>query len=193
MSIFQCDKCGCKENTALTGGAYGMVSCVKDRPDVVARYLAILGHPPWYPLGFYCSACNPQWFTPEGHVGVGPRPQDFQTPRPKDAGTWHGKFDRVFLPKGMFATNNDGNLAHIDTLDTDTRKHSLPEEEGQLAPPRWNPWARVPVYGRDTDKEIKVYLGSRDKAKKDLEKKNRLAEEMFLEKMRRQSILPSKH
>lgn len=49
-------------------------------------------------------------------------------------GKWHGEFERVFLPKGMFVTNRDGNLAHKQTGDTDFRKHAV-MPNAQVQPP----------------------------------------------------------
>lgn len=40
-------------------------------------------------------------------------------------GTWHGLFPKMLLPIGMFVTNNQGNLAHKDTGDTDLSKYAL--------------------------------------------------------------------
>lgn len=39
---------------------------------------------------------------------------------------WHGEFDRIYLPKGMFVTNHEGNLAHKETGDTNFRAYALP-------------------------------------------------------------------
>lgn len=38
---------------------------------------------------------------------------------------WHGRFDKLLLPKGMFVTNSDGNLAHRETGDTNVRKYEV--------------------------------------------------------------------
>lgn len=47
-------------------------------------------------------------------------------------GQWHGKFDRVFLPKGQFVTAPNGNLAHIETGEEDVRKFAIETKpEGQ--------------------------------------------------------------
>lgn len=43
-----------------------------------------------------------------------------------DFGKWHGRFDRVFLPKGKFRTAKNGNLEHIETGDQDVRKYAVP-------------------------------------------------------------------
>ena len=40
-------------------------------------------------------------------------------------GKWHGKFSKLLLPKGQFVTNDEGNLAHKDTGDTDVRKYEI--------------------------------------------------------------------
>ena len=74
MSLYQCEECGCKENTA-TGAYWGR--------DVKL-----------------CSEC--------------------------DTGAWHGLFEKVMLPKGMFTTNREGNLAHKDTGETDLKKYAIP-------------------------------------------------------------------
>jgi hypothetical protein len=66
MSLFQCTKCGCKENTALSSGYRGGIF---DPTYATERHLD--------PNGRYCSAC---W-----------------------DGEWHGKFLRVFYPRGGIA------------------------------------------------------------------------------------------
>lgn len=38
---------------------------------------------------------------------------------------WHGAFDRVYLPKGMFKTASNGNLEHVETRDQDFRKYAV--------------------------------------------------------------------
>jgi hypothetical protein len=44
---------------------------------------------------------------------------------------WHGQFDRIFLPKGEFKTNNKGNLEHISTGSEDFRAYEIsPGERG---------------------------------------------------------------
>jgi hypothetical protein len=83
MSLFQCTKCGCRENTAVSNWAWHM------------------GHEQ-EPL---CSACDPE------------------------IGEWHGEFKRVFLPKGMFKTNQVGNLEHIETGESDVSKYVIEQPE----------------------------------------------------------------
>lgn len=99
MSLFQCEECGCCENTALCSQGH--------KPP-----------PEWFDwTGFesrkgkqLCSACGPV---------------KYRDGSPTDDGKWHGKFERVFLPKGMFVTNREGNLAHKDTGETDFRKYAM--------------------------------------------------------------------
>jgi hypothetical protein len=57
-----------------------------------------------------CSACGPTLY------------DDGSTTR---YGQWHGKFDRTFLPLGMFKTNQKGNLAHVETGDEDFFKFDI--------------------------------------------------------------------
>ena len=121
MSLFQCDKCGCLENTACTGG-YHMSHHFRIRPDgipeepaIVHGYRVVLGLKEGEPFGSYCSACNPIWYTESGHHGLGPRPADYEKNphyHRDDAGRWHGTFERLFLPKRLFHTNDAGAYKH---------------------------------------------------------------------------------
>lgn len=79
MSLYQCEECGCRENTATAGYWF--------RNDA--------GNP--CNGRTLCSACDPS------------------------IGKWHGQFDRVYLPKGMFETNREGNLAHKETGEVDNQ------------------------------------------------------------------------
>ena len=114
MSLFQCAKCGCCENTALTnaGNAYfnnhRLESEGVERP-ALATYRVVLGLPPGAEFGAYCSACTPFWYTEKGNFGIGPNP----TPEPGE-GLWHGKFERKFYPLGSMKTNREGNLMPTD-------------------------------------------------------------------------------
>lgn len=85
MSLYQCEECGCRENTAL--GSY------------------------WMQEEKLCSACAPSEFS-DGSKN-------------KRGGGWHGRFPRLFLPKGEFKTNKDGNLEHIATGETDLSKFEI--------------------------------------------------------------------
>lgn len=84
MSLYQCEECGCCENTAL--GYY------------------------WGETRKLCSECAPEKYHDHTNTGLG---------------KWHGQFPKVLLPKGMFVTNKEGNLAHKDTGDTDYRKYAM--------------------------------------------------------------------
>lgn len=88
MSIFQCDECGCLDNAACGG-----------------NYHSRHHNEEWHgvPNGMkLCCACTPS------HSLKGTLICD-------RAGKWHNEFDRVFLPKGEFFTNDDGNLEHKET------------------------------------------------------------------------------
>lgn len=100
MSLFQCEHCGCCENTALSsqGFRWGMEKYF-DWSDIPEREGMTL-----------CSACGPA---------------KYASGKPSEYGKWHGQFDRVFLPKGMFKTNRVGNLEHIETGEEDFRKYEL--------------------------------------------------------------------
>lgn len=87
MSIYQCDKCGCAENTAL-GWFHSRNNTRLARQEVLGQKL--------------CSACAPLNY-PDGT-----RIKEFN-------GEWHNKFNRVYLPHGMFITNDKGNIEHINS------------------------------------------------------------------------------
>lgn len=97
MSLYQCQHCGCRENTALAAqGCDGYAESFFDWTGFEDRKGKKL-----------CSACAPtKWSdgTPSG------------------MGQWHGRFDRVFLPLGQFRTARDGCLEHIGSGDRDLKK-----------------------------------------------------------------------
>lgn len=104
MSLFQCQNCGCVENTATSHQGFVLVDCY-DWTGIEDRKGKQL-----------CSACGPGRFT------------DGQTF--KYMGKWHDKFRRIFLPMGMFHTNRRGNLAHVKTGEEDYLKYEIqPPEE----------------------------------------------------------------
>ena len=89
MSLFQCDNCGCCENTALS-----IQGCKMFSEDFVwGTSSGSMGQ-------MVCSDCGPTHFDDGSLTGLG---------------EWHGDFDRVFLPKGMFHTNQQGNLEHNES------------------------------------------------------------------------------
>lgn len=94
MSLYQCEHCGCCENTAL-----GCYWSAKIEPEIFD----------WTDLEdrrgkYLCSACGPLYYA-DG--------------KPTHYGAWHDRFTRVFLPMGAFKTNRQGNLEHIETGRTD--------------------------------------------------------------------------
>ena len=89
MSLFQCENCGCRENTALSAQGFSMMDHLFDwsyNPDLKGRLL--------------CSACGPTHYNDGNQTKYG---------------KWHNQFPRTFLPKGMFFTNSVGNLEHKET------------------------------------------------------------------------------
>lgn len=100
MSLFQCDICGCVENTALAG--QGIPEAVHDCFD---------------------------WTGIEDRMGKQlcseHAPSKYSDGSPSKYGKWHGIFKQTFLPIGMFKTNREGNLSHIETGDTDYRKYEV--------------------------------------------------------------------
>ena len=101
MSLYQCQRCGCCENTALAcQGMNGYPESFFDWTGFEDRKGLKL-----------CSACGPTKYA-DGE--------------PSEFGKWHGRFDRVFLPLGMFKTNREGNLEHIETGSTKFRDYAIP-------------------------------------------------------------------
>lgn len=89
MSLFQCEKCGCCENTALSAQGFHWMADLFDwsyAPELKGKRL--------------CSACGPSLY------------RDGVTTK---FGKWHDQFERVFLPLGAFNTNDRGNLEHTET------------------------------------------------------------------------------
>lgn len=100
MSLFQCEHCGCCENTALSGqGCGGFTVKWYDWTGIEDRKGKKL-----------CSACGPT---------------KYKDGTPTEFGEWHGQFPRTFLPMGMFFTNREGNLAHMGTKETNFRKYAI--------------------------------------------------------------------
>lgn len=100
MSLFQCENCGCCENTALASQGFVALSECFDWTGMEEKRGMRL-----------CSACGPTKYA-DGE--------------PTEYGEWHGRFDRVYLPKGMFRTARNGNLEHVETGDQEYRKYAVP-------------------------------------------------------------------
>lgn len=86
MSIYQCDDCGCAENTAL-----GWYHCRTMKNMVDEKFFGKK----------LCSACGPTHFTDGTKI--------------EKMGGWHGRFERTFYPKGSMETDRSGNLVKKDT------------------------------------------------------------------------------
>lgn len=103
MSLFQCEHCGCCENTALAcQGCNGYAETFFDWTGIEARKGKKL-----------CSACAPTQY------------KDKQGPT--KLGKWHDRFPRTFLPMSMFFTNKAGNLEHKETGSEDFRQYAIEE------------------------------------------------------------------
>lgn len=99
MSLYQCEHCGCCENTALAM-----------QPKTPSDWFDWAGIEDRRGMDL-CSACMPTKYRDGSHTIA-------------KAG-WHGQFERVFLPKGMFKTNARGNLEHIETGSEDFRAYAI--------------------------------------------------------------------
>ena len=100
MSLIQCDNCGCVENTACTMMTAKWTPNDYDWTGIEDRKGMKL-----------CCICLPTKYSDGTEV--------------ERAGKWHGRFDRVFLEKGKWKTNNVGNLENIETGDTNYSKYIL--------------------------------------------------------------------
>ena len=102
MSLFQCEHCGCAENTALSAQGFRMMRRIFDWSYASEREGLLL-----------CSACGPSNYNDGSRTGFG---------------SWHGEFRRVFLPLGMFRTNERGDLEHKESGDTDFESYEISEK-----------------------------------------------------------------
>lgn len=105
MSLFQCENCGCCENTALSSQGFALLSECFDWSYAPEREGLRL-----------CSACGPTRYC-DGTIT-------------ESDGKWHGLFPRVFLPKGEFFTNAVGNLEHKETGSEDYQKFAIEAVKG---------------------------------------------------------------
>lgn len=103
MSLFQCEVCGCVENTACAAQGFVMMRRLFDWSYAPEREGKLL-----------CSVCGPV------------RHSDGT---PTEFGEWHGRFSRTFLPLGQFVTNDRGNLAHRETGDEDYHAYAVQQQE----------------------------------------------------------------
>ena len=86
MSLFQCDKCGCLENTAC-GWSHPRFNKRLTKPENLGKELCAVCAPTEYPNGDKTAFKN----------------------------VWHDRFLRRFFEKGMYITNGEGNLIHRST------------------------------------------------------------------------------
>lgn len=110
MSIFQCERCGCAENTACGVGMFYHAPSSFDwsyAPELEGKRL--------------CSACGPTLLK-GGHPTI-------------TEGQWHGVFRRMFLPMGLFKADPQGNLAHIETGETSIEKYELKRDKFPVVRP----------------------------------------------------------
>ncbi len=104
MSLFQCEHCGCVENTALTGGYLTFNHRAFQWDGIEDRRNKRL-----------CSACCPSTYRDGTKCSKG--------------GKWHGQFARVFLPMGEWETNKGGNLQHKVTKTESYRDFAIRIED----------------------------------------------------------------
>ena len=99
MSLFQCENCGCVENTACAAQGFRVMTELFDWAGIEERAGKLV-----------CSACGPT---------------KYMDGEPTEYGKWHGEFKRTYLPMGMFKTNRVGNLEHIETGEEDYREYEI--------------------------------------------------------------------
>ena len=130
MSIFQCQVCGCAENTSC--GWYhcrDMMDMNKPEDIGIAK----------------CSACAPQKYV------SGEDNKEFN-------GQWHGMWTRYFLPHGEFFINEVGNLEHGETglvgnvaYEKFGKDSEYPKEQ-EVYPPCPNPRRKPPSKTKGSSK-----------------------------------------
>ena len=104
MSLFQCEHCGCRENTALSSqGCNGFFEKLFDWSYAPERKGMRL-----------CSACAPVKYNDGNSTNFG---------------KWHCVFPRIYLPKGKFKTDEQGNLEHVETGDKDYMNYRIYPED----------------------------------------------------------------
>lgn len=158
MSIFQCNKCGCAENTALTRCYHCTLNREEEHPAITS-YREIVGLKPGERFGHYCSACCPVWFTEKGDYGVGPNPKP-SADKWEGGGLWHGRWERMFLPLGEFETNQVGNLQRKGTTDDQVSKWAIPVPPGIDGPITATEVLELSAKFKDAAKEPVLYPGS---------------------------------
>ncbi len=87
MSLFQCDTCGCVENTA-TSGTYHVRNVERLMPK---KFLGMK----------LCCVCGPDVWADGSNISK--------------TGKWHDLFTRKFYPVGTLYTDAQGNVRNIKT------------------------------------------------------------------------------
>lgn len=119
MSLFQCDRCGCVENSACSDGYLMRFMFDETDPAVVKSYREAVGLADGEEFGCYCCVCSPIQYTADERAYA-----PFQE---EHRNKWHNMFSRVFLPIGEWETDKVGNLRHKKTGETNYKKHGLPQ------------------------------------------------------------------
>lgn len=76
---------------------------------------------------YQCEKCGGRENTATGHYWVAKRNKEPEICSECHTGQWHNRFPKLMLPIGMFITNQEGNLEHKETGDTDIYKYELIE------------------------------------------------------------------
>lgn len=108
MSLFQCENCGCVENTACADQGFTLTECYDWSYDESLKGKTL------------CRACGP---------AKRPNGDAMNCPAWGRYGVWHNQFKRTFLPMGMFKTASNGNLEHIETGSQDYQEYQLERSE----------------------------------------------------------------
>lgn len=103
MSLMQCGKCGCVDNSATSEFGARWKWTMGEHPDrhklaKVAGYETFEEAPEEL-----CCVCSPVYFKDGSY--------DFE---PTVKHEWHGSFERKFWPKGSLTTDQVGNIARVD-------------------------------------------------------------------------------
>ena len=125
MSLYQCTKCGCVENTSCSAmggmGAHMLNAHWKKggAGEALSSYKKLLDLEPDQEFTDLCSACSVVWFNEKGSYGIGVPTKEEMTAsefkwKERTLG-WHGRFKRHYLPKGEYQTCPVGNLEHKKT------------------------------------------------------------------------------
>ena len=108
MSLFQCENCGCVENTACSDQGFELADLYDWSYNELLKGKKL------------CRACGP---SKDANGDV------MNCYAWGEYGVWHKQFGRTFLPLGKFKTASNGNLEHIETGDQGYEKYALERSE----------------------------------------------------------------